>query len=89
MQLKTLIDTTQKIHLTSEMFDEIDSELEEFNRRSEKSKDLKFIIDFDLSKISYAKNQMDIPVIKYKKKKSLKGSVVDLKKRKPKNNELF
>ncbi len=89
MQLKTLIDTTQKIHLTFEMFDEIDNELEEFRRRSEKTKDLKFVVDFDMSKISYEKNQMEISVIKYKKKKTLRGSVVDLKKRKSKNNELF
>ncbi len=71
------------------MFDEINEELENFENRSDIPRDLRLLVDFNSLDISYERNQMEIPVIKYKKKKTLRGSIVDLKRRKPNSNNLF
>lgn len=91
MQLNISTNTTQKIHLTSEVFSMINEEQEKFDKKLEEQKNLKMMIDFELtSDLELKKNQMEIPVIKYKTKKVLKKEEIDLKKKDKKNtNSLF
>lgn len=71
------------------MFNEINEELENFENQSNIPRDLRLFVDFDSLNISYERNQMEIPIIKYKRKKILRGSTVDLGKRKSNSNNLF
>ena len=68
------------------MFDE---EQDKFDARVEEPKDLKVFVDFESIVVEAPKNQMEIPVIKYKTKKVLKQSVIDLKKKNKNENALF
>ena len=67
----------------------IEDEQDKFDARIEEPKDLKLIIDFESIQIEAPKNQMEIPVIKYKTKKILKQSVVDIKNKIKNENSLF
>jgi len=67
----------------------IDKEQEDFDKRIEDPKDLRLFVDFESTKLVAPINQMEIPVIKYKTKKVLKQSVIDLKKKNKNENALF
>lgn len=67
------------------MFDE---ESEKIERQIESEKNLKMIVDFEFGNIDLEKNQMEIPVIKYKRPKNLKKKEINLKE-KPDKNSLF
>lgn len=67
----------------------INEEQEKFDERLEGPHDLKLIVDFESSDIEIKTNQMEIPDIKYKKRKTLKKEEVDLKKRNKNQNSLF
>ena len=69
----------------------INEEQEKFDKQLEEQKNLKLMIDFELTQdLEVKKNQMEIPVIKYKTKKVLKKEEVDLKNKNKKNsNSLF
>lgn len=86
-----MINITQKTHWTSEVFSMINEEQEKFDKQLEEQKNLKLMIDFELTQdLEVKKNQMEIPVIKYKTKKVLKKEEVDLKNKNKKNsNSLF
>jgi hypothetical protein len=92
MQLKTLINTLPKTHSISEVYKMIDDELEKFEERTNKAKELRLFVDFELNKqIIHEKKQMDIGSIKYKKVVNKNGGELDLKKRKKSkdDNSLF
>lgn len=67
----------------------MNEELEKFEKRIEDDKNLKLLVDFDRIDLEPVKNQMEIPVIKYKKVNILKKKEVDLSKKKNKNNSIF
>jgi hypothetical protein len=67
----------------------IREEQENFENRIEDSKNLKLIVDFESTEIDVPENQMEIPVIKYKKKKILNKQEIDLKKKNKTSNSLF
>ena len=67
----------------------INEEQDKFDARVEEPKDLKLFVDFDSIIVEAPKNQMEIPVIKYKTKKILKQSITDLKKKTNNENSLF
>jgi hypothetical protein len=67
----------------------MEKELEKFLEDSEKG-DLKLIVDFEAKEMKVETNPMEIEGIKYKSKPIKKGRVLDLKKRKIKeDNSLF
>ena len=84
-----MINTIQTTHWTYEAYKMIEDEQDKFDARIEEPKDLKLIIDFESIQIEAPKNQMEIPVIKYKTKKILKQSVVDIKNKIKNENSLF
>ncbi len=84
-----MIDTTQTTHWISETYKMIREEQENFENRIEDSKNLKLIVDFESTEIDVPENQMEIPVIKYKKKKILNKQEIDLKKKNKTSNSLF
>lgn len=88
-QSNTLINTIQTIRWTSEVYNMIDTEQDKFDARINEPKDLKLFIDFESIDIEAPKNQMEIPVIKYKTKKLLKQSITDLKQKTKPEISLF
>jgi len=84
-----LINTIQTIRWTSEVYNMIDTEQDKFDARINEPKDLKLFIDFESIDIEAPKNQMEIPVIKYKTKKLLKQSITDLKQKTKPEISLF
>jgi hypothetical protein len=85
-----LINTTPTIHWISEMYKMINEEQDKFDELSSKPHDIKLLVDFNPSNKEMVKNQMEIPVIKYKKKNILKKEDIDLRGNKGKNqNSLF
>ena len=67
----------------------INEEQEKFDERFERPCDMKLIVDFEASEKEVIKNQMEIPVIKYKKKQILKKEEVDLRKKNKNQNSIF
>ena len=67
----------------------IDAEQDKFDARINEPKDLKLFVDFDSIDVEAPKNQMEIPVIKYKTKKVLKQSITDLKQKTKPEISLF
>lgn len=85
-----MINTTPTIHWISEVYKMINEEQDKFDELSEKPHDIKLLVDFDPLNKEMVRNQMEIPVIKYKKKNILRKEDVDLRKNKNKNqNSLF
>ena len=84
-----MINTIQTIRWTSEVYNMIDTEQDKFDARINEPKDLKLFIDFESIDIEAPKNQMEIPVIKYKTKKLLKQSITDLKQKTKPEISLF
>lgn len=84
-----MINTTPKIHWISEVYRMINEEQHKFDDRCEAPKELKLLIDFETSDMSHTSNQMIIPDIKYKKRKSLKKEEIDLSKKSKNKNSLF
>ena len=72
------------------MYKMINEEQEKFDELSNKPHDIKLLVDFNPLNKDMVKNQMEIPVIKYKKKNILKREDIDLRGNKSKNqNSLF
>ena len=85
-----MINTTPTIHWISEVYKMINEEQEKFDELSDKPHDIKLLVDFNPLNKEMVKNQMEIPVIKYKKKNILKKEDIDLRGNKNKNqNSLF
>lgn len=84
-----MINTIQTIRWTSEVYNMIDAEQDKFDARINEPKDLKLFVDFDSIDVEAPKNQMEIPVIKYKTKKVLKQSITDLKQKTKPEISLF
>ena len=77
------------IHSISGIYESMTDELDKFEKRKDSEKNLKLLIDFESSKYDVKKNQMEIPVIKYKGSKKLKQREIDLKKKSKDKNSLF
>jgi hypothetical protein len=60
---------------------------EKFEERFLKENDYRLIVDFNEVNLEFSGKQMEIGDIKYKKKKVLKQSTIDLKKKK--DSDLF
>jgi hypothetical protein len=72
------------------MYKMINEEQDKFDELSDKPHDIKLLVDFNPLNKEMVKNQMEIPVIKYKKKNILKKEDIDLRGNKGKNqNSLF
>lgn len=67
----------------------MNEEQEKFDNRAEEKKNLKLIVDFESTEIDMPKNQMEIPVIKYKQKRKISVKEIDLKKKDKSSNTLF
>ena len=74
------------------MYKIMNEEQEKFDERFERPNNLKLLVDFESlesSEKEVIKNQMEIPIIKYKKKNILKIEEVDLRKKNKNQNSLF
>lgn len=87
MQYENSKNISRQIHWTSVLFDMF-SESEKFEERLSKEGDYKLIFDFNDLNLNFSGKQMEIENIKYKKKKSLKKEVVNLKEKKN-DSDLF
>jgi hypothetical protein len=66
----------------------MNNESEKFEERLSKEGDYKLIVDFNDLNLIFSSKQMEIENIKYKKKKTLKKEVVNLKEKKN-DSDLF
>jgi hypothetical protein len=66
----------------------MNDESEKFEERLSKEGNYKLIIDFNDLNLEFQSKQMEIDIIKYKKKKLLKKEVINLKEKK-KDSDLF
>jgi hypothetical protein len=74
------------------MYKMINEEQEKFDERFDKPHDIKLLVDFNPLNNEMVKNQMEIPVIKYKKKTILKKEEIDLRGNRNRNtnqNSIF
>ena len=67
----------------------IETEQEEFDKKSNRAKNLKLLVDFEVSDYNKENNQMLISDIKYKRKKKKQEDVNLREKNKKNSNNLF
>ena len=87
MQYENSKNILPTIRWTSVLSD-MNSESEKFEDRLSKEGNYKLIVDFNDLNLNFSSKQMEIENIKYKKKKSLKKEVINLKEKK-KDSDLF
>lgn len=86
MQYENWKNISRQIHWISVLSDMNEQE-EKFEERFLKENDYRLIVDFNEVNLEFSGKQMEIGDIKYKKKKVLKQSTIDLKKKK--DSDLF
>jgi hypothetical protein len=87
MQYENLKNILPTIRWTFEA-SKMQEESEKFEERLSKEGNYKLIVDFNDLNLEFQSKQMEVENIKYKKKKTLKKEVVNLKEKK-KDTDLF